>query len=88
MPDELNEIEIEGDAATLQSVRATPGLHVDDHGQKVLGPDRYRVTASATDAAIAALRARGLPVRVVQTAAEMKRHFEEMDRERNRDGGS
>jgi hypothetical protein len=86
MPDEVNIVELDGDAATLQAARRTPGVVIEDHGQQALDGGRFRVAARATDDGLAKLRAAGFTVRVVQSAAELRRHFEEMDRKR--DGGS
>ncbi len=81
-------IEIEGDADALKAARATDGLTIDDHGQRPLGANRYRVSGRATDAAIAALRARGLTVRVIQTAEELRRHLDRLGRDQDGDGGT
>jgi hypothetical protein len=88
MPNEVSIVEIEADAAALAIVRRTPGVVVEDHGQQPLGGGRFRVAARVTDDGLARLRAAGLSVRVVQSAAELRRHFEELDRDGKRDGGS
>ncbi len=86
MATQPNVIELEGDAATLLRVRDIPGLSVSDHGQRNLGGGRFRISAQATDEAIAELRGRGVAVTVLQTGEEMQRHLEKLER-LNKDGG-
>jgi hypothetical protein len=88
MSDEINLIQITGGSTDLLGTRDIEGLLIHDHGQQVVGPDRYSVAANATDDAIGVLQQRGLAVEVIFSAADLAAHFATLDAESgNKDPG-
>ena len=85
MESEASVIEIEGPQSLLDGILGIEGLAIDGHGQRPIGNGAWRIPARANDAAIAELRKRGLTVRVVRSAEEMRQHL--LDLARQRDGG-
>ncbi len=77
----LNIIQITGASADLLGTRDIDGLRIGDHGQKVLGPDQFRVSADASDDAIATLKQRGFAVDVIFSGDDMDAHFAALDAE-------
>ena len=78
----LTLVEIRGQYQAFSGLPAMKGIHIEDHNQHQLADGTWSINAYLSSAdLIEAIRARGLQVKVLQTAEELVRESEKIARE-------
>jgi hypothetical protein len=74
----MNQVKIEGPSETVRGLRDIPDLILISAHTDLLGDDRIRTAAYATDRALVEIEARGATFTITMDSEELEAHLDEL----------